>query len=46
MSTATTEPAPDTGQSESKFAKTQRMAAVSRQDLGERKFAEADPARP
>ncbi|MET1006199.1 MAG: sugar ABC transporter permease [Propionibacteriaceae bacterium] len=39
MSTATTQPAPETGQSESKFAKTQRMAAVSRHDEGERKFA-------
>jgi sorbitol/mannitol transport system permease protein len=39
MSTATTEPVPDAGQTESKFAKTQRMAAISSHDEGERRFA-------
>lgn len=39
MSTSTIQPAPGPGETESKFAKTQRMAAAERHDSGERRFA-------
>ena len=39
MSTKVTYPAPGPGQTESKFAKTQRMAMAERHDSAERKFA-------
>lgn len=39
MSTATTQPAPEAGPSESEFAKTQRMAATTSHNEGERRFA-------